>query len=91
MRKIDKMLIIIKAESCMHESSLYWLLYFWMCFKFSIKQSKKGKDREEIKIVRQIFPNSLPDSRPNYEDIRYNIFIKYYDICAWQNIVLFFN
>lgn len=53
MRKIGKFLIIVKAEWWVHGSSLYWLLYFCMCFKFSKRQSKKKKNRkkdeEEIK------------------------------------------
>lgn len=88
MRKIGKLLIIVKVEWWVHGSSFYWY-YFWMCFKISIIQSKKKS--KEIKMVRQIFPSSLSEVRLSYKEISYNFFIMYYDIRAWQSIILFFN
>ena len=42
---IDKagchILIIVEAEFWVHGSSLYFSLYFYVCFKFSVKWRKK--------------------------------------------------
>ena len=39
--KIGHELIIVEAEFWVHGNSLYFSLYFYVCFKFSIKWQKK--------------------------------------------------
>lgn len=93
MRKIGKFLIIVKAEWWVHGSSLYWLLYFCRCFKFSKRQSKKKKQQKRWwgrnKKRWDIFTSLVSDVRLNYGKIRHNSSIMYYGIWAWQSIILF--